>query len=127
MQRRDLMQQLYLACGFFRLSDLHLVDADQLLIIALPPVQRLEDLGNRQRMRAVRGQAFERSECRLVRRITLEHLTVALDGGLRLAHLTLAQGGQAQHQVALRVVRVGQAELSLQVVGQLGPQPAARE
>src|SRR5690606_26583186 len=61
-QERDLVKKVDLASRVVSPLDLDLVNADELLPVAARPIQRLEDLRDRERVLGNRAEPLERSE-----------------------------------------------------------------
>jgi hypothetical protein len=87
---------------------LDVVDRDQLRVLVLVAVERLEDLGDLALVLGAREQALERGERLRVVRIALQDLAVDVDRGFGRAHARLAQRAQPQHQHQLLIGVVGQ-------------------
>jgi hypothetical protein len=126
VERRDLVQELDLAQRIGRLSNLHLVDADELLVVAGLPVERLEDLGDGHFVAVGLAEAFEGGEGAAVGGIAIEHLAVPFDRVGNLAHVALAQRREPQHELELGLVGRSEPELRFEVVGQIAPHPLPR-
>ena len=117
----DAVQQLHPPVGRARVPRLDLVNRDELLELALVAVDGLEDLGDQQLVLLVVDEPLEGLQSRLVGGLALEHLAVALDGRVGVAHALFAQLRQAQHQGLLLLRIGGHRQLALDVVGQVGP------
>ncbi len=127
VQRRDLVEQLDPAGRLLAATDLDLVSGDELLPVTDLAVERLEQVRDGQLVASVLAETLESGEGLRVVRIALEHRAVALDGRVDHVHLGLAQLREAEHQAELLLVRRGERELRLEVVGQLAPHLLARE
>src|SRR6185369_2586693 len=126
VELRDLVQELDLASRIARSSNLHFVNADELLKIPALSVERFEDLGDRGLVRCRTTHPLESSERIGVLRIAVEHEAVAFDGFGDLVHLALAQRGKAKHELELRLIGGREPELRFEVLCEIDPHLLAR-
>ncbi len=123
----DAVQQLDPAIRRARVVRLDLVNRDELLVLARIAIDRLEDLRDELLMRFGLDQALERTDGLLVLRVAVEDLAVSLDGRFDGVHPRLAELGQTEHQGDLLLRIVGERELPVDVVREVGPHLLPRE
>ena len=127
MELRDLVEELDATGGVVGAADLHLVGADELLVVADLAVERLEEIRDDELVRRLATESLEGAERVDVRHVALEDRAVAVDRLFDLRHLRLAKRREAEHERDLRVVVGRERELRLEVLGELAPHLLARE
>ncbi len=100
---------------------LDLEDAEELLVLAVGLVQRVEDLRGLEARARVVEQGLERRTAALVRRLDRERLPVRLDGGSDVAELLLPHLAEAREDAQLVVRGLRQAEVGLERLRQVQP------